>query len=334
MTTSLRRIKDAGRRPDIEVELSDHYHVGFDYVSSVEIDDFDVEGSLMNQARFEAIDEDTVEQYREAIERGDPFPAVIAYRPRKNSKLKIIDGNHRLVGHQRANKAIDVYEVASGTKPQTIALMTFAFNTRHGRPTSEEERITQALYLMDNGASVPTAASAVNVTERALRRAVAKQSADKRAIDVGIERREWDALNQSLKSRLLNISTDEGFKDAAHLAFVASLTTDEVFELVALMNESRSAAKQRAHVKLQYTVHADRIQGNAGGVLSAKTGRKTMNPKARVGMLLGQLMALPDDISQITRAYIGEERGTTAKNLMEASKRLANIAKSLDASVK
>lgn len=334
MTSTLRRIKDAGRRPDIETELADRYHVAYEYVSGVDPEDFDYDKSLANQARFEALDEDTVEQYREAVDRGDPFPAVIAYRPRKNMKLLIIDGNHRLAAHKLANKPIDVYEVATGTRGPTIALMTFSFNTRHGRPTSEEERVMQALYLLDNGATIPVAASTVNIPERVVRRAVAKQSADKRAVDVGADRREWDALGQSSKSRLLNISTDEGFKDAIHLAYAAGLGSEEIFELVALLNGSKSAVKQRSIVKNQYAVFSERIQDSGGGVLNQNKDRKGINPKARMAMALGQLMVLPEDISQITRAYIGEERTTTAKTLMEVSKRLALIATSLDASVK
>lgn len=331
---TLRKLKDVGRRPDIEADLNDKYHVSWDYVSDVPTSDFDIDKSLKNQARFEAINEDTVEQYKEGVDRGDAFPAVIAFRRRRGGKLEIIDGNHRLVAHERAGKPIDVYEVATGTRPQTTTLMTFAFNTRHGRPTSEEERTQQALYLMENGATMGVAAGAVNVPERILRRAVAKQQSDKRAIEVGADQREWDALGQSARNRLLNVSTDEGFKDAIHLSFVAGLSADEVFDVVALMNETKSAAKQRAIVKAKVEEFGDRIQDNAGGVLNRKTNRGGLTARGRLGIALGHLTALPEDVGSITRAYVGDDRTTNAKSFMEASRRLSNIAHALDPKVK
>jgi hypothetical protein len=331
MSPAPARKTELGRRPDIETELSDRYHVDWAYLHAVDVSEFDVDKSLQNQARFEALDEDTVEQYREAVLRGDPFPAVIAYRPRKNGKLLIIDGNHRLVAHERAERPIEVYEVAQGTRPQTVALMTFAFNTRHGRPTSEEERVSQALYLIDNGASIGAAASAVNVPERIVKRAVARANADKRADEVGADRREWDALAASTRSRLLNITTDEGFKDAVHLAFAARLGSEETFELVSLLNSSKSATKQRALVKAESQRYSDRIQDAAGGVLTT-ADRRAVGPKQRIGMALGQVMALPDDIRAIAKTYAAAEKSAVAAQLIDASERLRKIALALDSS--
>lgn len=326
------RQKDLGRRPDIETELSDRYHVGWSYLSQLNTALFDIDRSLQNQARFEALDEDTVEQYREAVERGDPFPAVIAYRPRKNGKLLIIDGNHRLAAHDRAGATIDVYEVAQGTRPQTVALMTFAFNTRHGRPTSEEERTSQALYLINSGASLGAAASAVNIPERVLKRAVAKANADKRAAEVMGDLREWNALPQSSKARLLNITTDEGFKDAVHLTYAARLGSEEVFELVSELNASKSAAKQRAIAKNKTQGYSERIQDAAGGVLTT-ADRRALGPKQRINMLLGQVLALPDDVAAIGRMYADGERHDVATSLVDAAERLRKIALTLDSSV-
>ena len=327
------RKASAGRRAEIERVLTDQFNVGYEYLSSVPTDEFDIEKSLANQARFEPLDEETVQTYQEAIERGDEFPAVIAHRPGRaaHPKLVIIDGNHRLVAHDRAGVPIDVYEVDRLTKAPTIVLMTYVMNTKHGRPTSEDERIAHAVYLVDNDATKEHAAATMNVPMRLLNKALQKVQADRRADEVGIDAREWDALPQTSRSRLLQISTDEGFKDATHLAFQARLGSDDVQELVALLNASgRSGNKHRAIVKAQREVYAERIQDVGSGVLGRNgSGRKPLGPKTRLAMILGQVTAMPDDIGVLVRSYGAGERAEAAQRIASAAERLHKVALAL-----
>jgi hypothetical protein len=333
MSRPIRRA-ERGRRPDIESELSDQYHVGWEYLHQVPTAHFDIDKSLRNQARFEALDEPTVALYQEGVERGDPFPAVIAYRSgrRPDGKLVIIDGNHRLVAHDRASRPIDVYVVEPGTKPILIARMTFAFNTRHGRPTSEEERVHHALFLVDNGASLDAAAAAVNVPLRIVRKAALRAKADLRAAEVGADMREWEAIGGTNRSRLLNVSTDEGFVGAIHLAYAARLGSDEVFELVALLNTSKSAAKQRQILRSETDRYSGRIQDAGAGVLGT-ADRKTMSAKGRVGVALGMLLSLPDDDAATARLWAEPERAEAAERLLGVAERLRKLAAAIDPSV-
>lgn len=322
-----------GRRAEIEAELTDRYHVDYTFRSNVSTEEFDIDKSLDNQARFQPIDEETVELYKEGVERGDKFPAVLAHRPGRgaNPKLVIIDGNHRLVAHNRADKPLDVYEIDRATRGPAIATMTFAFNTRHGRPTSDEERVHQALYLIDNGSSQSAAAAVVNVRLALVQRAVQRSNADKRAREVGADLREWEALSAESRRRLLTISTDEGFSGSVHLAQVAHLGTEDIVQLVALLNTSKSAAKQRALIKAESERLQERIQDSSAlGV----TTRKGTTPRGRVSMVIGQILALPDDFSALARSYSTSEREDTAGRLIDASERLRKLAKTLDSSVK
>lgn len=328
--TTVDILNEPGRRPDVEHELTNKYHAKWSFLSDVKPSQFDLDKSLHNQARFEPIDEKTVELYTEAVKRGDAFPAVIAYRPGPRQRYVIIDGNHRLSAHTNADMPLDVYEIDRDTDPRTIALMTFAFNTKHGRPTSEAERVTQALYLVDNGASIDSASAAVNISPRLLKKAIAKHKADNRADEVGLKRSEWDAISQSGKNRLLNISTDEGFAEAAKLAFAAKLDATEIFDLAALLNSSRSGTKQVAIVKAKREELLDRIQKQAGGVLGGTSGRKGMGPRQRTGIAVSNLMALPEDDNQIIAAYAAPERPNAAKTMREAGERLLRLAGKLD----
>lgn len=334
--TAATRKKDKGRRSEIEAELRDTYGVQFTYHPDVPTSEFDIDRSLKNQARFEPLDESVVATYQEAVERGDAFPAVIAYRPGRgrDPKLAAVDGNHRLVAHDRAGQPIDVYEVERGTNAKTIALMTFAFNTKHGLPTSEQERLSQALYLMDNGASMKEAAARLSVRMSDLQRAANRAKGDKRAADAGVDPREWESLQSASRTRLLGVSTDEGFAGAAHLSYAARLGTDEVQDLVALLNGAgRSATKQRQIIKSETERHADRIQEAAGGTYNPK-GRKAMTHKGRVQMILGQFVAIPDDIETVASSFADAERGDTAKRLIQTSKKMRKLALALDPSVR
>lgn len=321
---------EPGRRPDVESELTEKYAVKWEFRPAVPLAQFDLDKSLHNQARFEAVDEKTVELYAEAVRRGDAFPAVLAYRPSARGRLVMIDGNHRLSAHIRADKPLDVYEIDRATDARTIALMTFAFNTRHGRPTTEAERITQAVYLVENGSNIEHAAAAVSIPVKHLKRAMARSAADARADEVGVRRNEWDSLGASVKNRLAAIYTDEGFADAAKLAFAAKLEAAEVFELVALLNSTRSGQRQRAMVAQQRELHRERIQAAAGGTL-ATADRRALGPKQRLNMALGQAFSLPEDDSTIVRMYAASERETAATRLRDASERFARIADALSA---
>ena len=241
----------------------------------------------------------------------------------------MLDGNHRLSAHIRAGKPVDVYEVHRDTDRRAVALMTYSFNTRHGRPTSESERLQQATYLVDNGSSIAHAAAAVSIPIAHLKRHLTRQSADARADEVGLKRNEWEALNATVRGRLVNIATDEGFADAAKLAFAARLDSDEVFELCSLLGTTKSGNRQRAIVAKQRELMRERIQAAAGGTLGT-AGRRPQGPRQRLHMALGQANALPEDDSVIVNMYAAGERKDAAKHIREVSERLGRLAEALE----
>lgn len=324
-----------GRRPDVEAALKDKYKVQFVYHEDVSTEDFDVDRSLANQARFEALNADTVNTYAEGVERNDPFPAVIAYRPGKaaNQKLVIIDGNHRLGAHMQAHKPINVYEVDRSTKTNIVAIMTYSFNTTHGRPTSEPERIASALYLIDSGATQEVAAAELNLQLKVVKKAFNDRKADQRALDASVDMRKWESLNRVTRNRLLQVSTDEGFAAMTDLTHAAALGSDEVFDIVSQLNQSRSGTKQKAIVRGLGEELRGRIQDAGAGVTSSKGHRNSMTAKGRVGLMLGQILSLPDDIDGLANSYAPAERPEAAQRVLDASQKLEKLAHQLDPSL-
>jgi integrase/recombinase XerD len=137
---------------------------------------------LHNQARFQPIDESRVETYAEAMKRADKFPPVISHG--KIGKLIQVDGNHRLQAAIRVKKPLDTYII--NAPAQTVVALTFEANVRHGWGTSEDERVQQALYLMENGASVKSAASALAISEKLVNAASIRRNTDRRFLECSI----------------------------------------------------------------------------------------------------------------------------------------------------
>jgi hypothetical protein len=325
---------DTNRRPDIESYL-DGKGVKWRYLSEVKIDEIDLEKSLRNQARIkQKVDEEVITRYVEAMERGDVFPPIIFARGGRSASAKFvnIDGNHRVISKKKAGDEVytyGAYEVYDAD-PQVIVMMTFEANTKHGLPTSEEERVHQAIWLIDNGATKKAAAQAVNVPEKAINKLWNKVVADRRADEVGILRSHWDHLSQSIKNRLNTVQTDEGFAALVELVYKAKLDWDEVNGYVNEINGSRSGTKQKAMVANWTDVLQDRIQANLGGGLT-NASRRGATPLQRYRMTLGAVLGLPDDVNGLAAQFAPQERSEAAQRAREAAKRFTALAKALDA---
>lgn len=312
----------AGGDARIEEDL-DKKAVAWTFVAKVDPSQFDAERSLSNNARFTAIDEKRVEQYTEAMKRGDAFPPVVAHK--QGNLFVITDGNHRLQAAIKAGKPLAVYDI-TGAESQVIVLLSFEANTRHGLPTSEEERIQQALYLINNGATIPAAAAAVNLPRKTVDRASQQATADRRFIDNNIPRLTIEKLGVPVKGRLSQISTDEGFVAMVDLVVRAKIGSNDVFKLVTEINELRSSDKQVAYVRDLEEQYASSIQGTGGGVLN---GKRVMGPRAKVGSSLTNILSLPDDLEELTSHWVGPEREEQAKRMKAAAKRLNELSRAL-----
>jgi hypothetical protein len=79
---------------------------------------------------------------------------------------------------------------------------SFEANARHGLATSIDERVQHAVWLVDNGATQEQAAATVNIKVGDLRKQWSKWQASRRANEVDILQREWEALPVYIRNRL------------------------------------------------------------------------------------------------------------------------------------
>lgn len=94
-----------------------------------------------------AIDEETVQDYAEAIQNGEEFPPVLVYFDGVNYYLT--DGYHRYHAHKRAEKATILCDVVNGTFRDAVLHAT-SVNSKHGmRRTTADKRKAVATLLDD-----------------------------------------------------------------------------------------------------------------------------------------------------------------------------------------
>jgi hypothetical protein len=306
-------------RTEIESWLAEN-HATFSFESHP-LGDFNVEESLRNQARIgQSLNKQTATDYRVAMEKGDAFPAVIAYW--KAKKLVIVDGNHRLDAHKESGASkIPVYVVTAS--PEIITKLTFAANVRNGLPTTHEERLIQAVHLIDMESTIKDAADALGLTTAAVQNAVTRTMADRRASTVGV--RSWNKIPVTNRGRLGNIKTDEGFKAAAELVAITPVTTKEVNDLVTEINKFRSAASQVELVAKKKAEFRRRIDGTAGNTVR----KPNLTGFARFMGALGTIDRL--DILDVARsANLTTEVTEFQTYCLNQAERLMQIAEAID----
>lgn len=322
---ALKRLDPAQR---IEIErLLDERGFDWEFVKGMPLDEFNSDKSLRNQARLgNPLNPKVVEQYRSALAAGAAFPAVVAAtQPGPNGHL-MVDGNHRFAAHE-GRKGIDTYLIIDGD-PQAITLLTFELNTTHGLATSEDERIQQGLWMMDNGMSAEEASRRLSVRASAMRSANNAHQAELRAQMVGVEPREWERIPTATRTRLASIATDEGFAEMVKLTQAAKLNTGEVSEHVKNLGDLRSSAKQAEYVAALRDMYADRLQRGGMGEGDRRQQRH-MGPRQRLNLALSQWLTMPEEAFVSVKLYTPDEKDEYRSRVRTAMERLERLDKAL-----
>lgn len=105
----------------------------------------DIDGETQNR---EKLNEETVNEYAEAIEGGEKFPPMTIYKDGSNNWL--VDGFHRYFAYKKAGITRIKCEVHNGTLTDA-RIASLAVNTKHGlRRTNADKRkaVSRAFELM------------------------------------------------------------------------------------------------------------------------------------------------------------------------------------------
>lgn len=133
---------------------------------TIELSRIDIERSQRDtQARFEKINVETVQRYKEAAKRGATFPPLIVSKVRQ--RFVVIDGNHRTGALIAAGIKRHVAYILEPTNVIFEAMMYAANVTLNGRQLSDNEIKAHAVWLAsEHGGNYPasTVAKMLNLS--------------------------------------------------------------------------------------------------------------------------------------------------------------------------
>lgn len=318
---------EASRDLALERKLAER-GLQYEFRPGLPLTEVNVEASLKNQVRLrEPLNQDTIDRYRVALGRGVVFPAVILSRSKTLRGLVAYDGNHRIAASKsNGRKTIDAYIVNNASEQAMLQLATEA-NLEHGLPTSKDDRLHAALYLIEGNMSQKDAANLMGLTQTDISLAVSAHRADRRADTVGILRTQWDKLSPNITRRLGNVSTDEGFAALTQLTIGAKLKAGEVQEAVDTMRDIRSSRGQVEYVESLRTAYSGRLSVAGAGV---RRGRQAPPPRTVLAASLAQIKVLPPPRT-VTTLMPPDVRAEFRGKISEAIDVLNAYVKELDA---
>jgi ParB-like chromosome segregation protein Spo0J len=117
-------------------------------VKQVDLKHIDQKASLNNHARHDKpINDDLIEDYSIAMERGDEFPRVVL-APTANGSFVVLGGNHRIQAAMRiGEKSAPCYVVDSKT-PELLDLLPRALNRGHGLRQDRVQALDNACFAV------------------------------------------------------------------------------------------------------------------------------------------------------------------------------------------
>jgi hypothetical protein len=239
---------------DLDRAALERLGIKYELRESIPLDELDVDASraAWNQARLdEPVDEEHVEELLAELERGLEFPPMIFFRD-DAGRAVVISGNHRRRTYEKAGlDSISAYEATglAGLRvdDERVLRLIYEANHGHGKAVATDDRVLQALGLIDHGYNVREAAAAVGIPESRVRDHFDAARATRRLEEeLGID---TTSIPITAQRRLVNIRNDRVLKEAAKLVEEMPRKTQDVNDLVRAVNAERTEAAQLAAVQ-------------------------------------------------------------------------------------
>lgn len=255
------------RSEQVEAWLKSHGVTNITYEEHVPLGAIDEAASLRNQARvFEALDEEQVVLYGQAMAEGAEFPPIVLMKRPRVATYIIIDGNHRTQASKLADRPTISAYIAKDLTPAQVMTMTYDANTKHGKPTSLKERVVQAAWLVQNqGARPSEAARALSIPQQRLHTHLKAEDTFTRLRSLGFSAAQIRAGD---RKRLGNLKSDIVLKAAMDIALQAKLDLSTVNNLVTATNRYRSEKDQLAAIDRFAKEYDSVVKATAGGAIS------------------------------------------------------------------
>jgi hypothetical protein len=256
MSSALESDAVAGRPQvgDLDRSALDRLGIRYTYRPELPLSELDEEASraAWNQARLgDPVDEEHVEELVAELERDVELPPVIFYRD-DGGRAVTLSGNHRRRAYERiGQEVIPAYE-ATGLQglrkeDERVLRLIYEANHGHGKAVSIDDRVHQALVLIENGYNVRAAATAVGIPENRVRDQYdAARATQRLEMDLRVD---TSAIPISAQRRIVNIKNDRVASAVAQLVPRMDKKTQEVNQLVKAVNSERTEEAQLAVVQ-------------------------------------------------------------------------------------
>jgi hypothetical protein len=312
-----RPTKVAEATGDVTTDMLDSYRFEYE-LELVPISKIDQKNSHLNQARIaEPIDEDQVILYAQSMSDGAVFPPIVVFK--RGALYIVLDGNHRVAAAEMADVASLRAYVVKDPTPAQITAFTFAANTRHGLPTSLQDRVRQAIHMVEKGVKAADAAKQLGIPLTQLRSGLDTYYAEKRFRSLGIKK--FDALTKTTQKKLDSIKSDTVLKAAAELTLDARLNGDEVTGLVRRINLLRENKQQLDLVSAERAGLNASIKATAGGHVPVPKALVTLQ---RYTSGIGNIESA--DLSKAAESLTDDARKEFAQATQAAGARLIQLA--------
>lgn len=246
---------------DERVERWIESHGGSFELKDLPLSAIDRQKSARNQARFKPINDETILLYGAAMEQGDEFPPIVVYA--EKDTYVVIDGNHRVEAASLTDAPRIWAYVVHDPSEAMVRILTYEANTKHGLPTTMAERLKQAVFLVEMGATHKDAAQALHVPMGRLKNVMSQARAEKRLAVAGVPR--WDRIGAFQKMRLDAIQSDVVFAEAARVVLAAKMNSQDTGALVTDINKQGNEAAQLARVAEERDRRKVEIRSTVGG---------------------------------------------------------------------
>lgn len=210
---------------------------------TVSLSEIDERASRANQVRKVALIPEAVERYAIAYGNGAALPELILNRV--GNRLVVVAGNNRIAGAKKAN-ILALPALIISVDPREALRLGYIDNARNGEPPSQEERLEQAVSLVNAGMSPKDAASQLGLNSPSL---VGDEVRYRRALNragmLGIGTIARDRLP---KTSLLAANQSRDDDEFAHLVKIIAargLNATEVKTLAKQLNSTGVAEARR-----------------------------------------------------------------------------------------
>lgn len=284
----------------------------------------DEKKSRLNQARRDALVEDSVARFAASYKSDKPLPPIVCFI--NGGRLVIVDGNNRQAGAKKAGRdAIRGIALAEDTPSELIQLLTVEANAHHGVTPDLTWRLQQAFQLVSLGFSDPLAAQAASVTVPQIQTARRVREADGTAKALKIAG--FTDLPAYGRQALAVLSKDQPvFYQAAKVAVSTNMTIEEIKEMVRGVRKQSSESAKIAYIG---EIAEQRGIEQATRKVAGRALNRLHSPKQSLVTAIGKLVNL-DEAALVRNITTAHERDLVMARLKALEDKLLTLQVAVD----